>query len=79
MKAKEYLTKNVTHFLNKNVDYEENFKIVCCENTGENKTPEENCAENFKKINLNLCHQVLYSKMEWYNGDLLQFIPRCTR
>ena len=27
-----------------------NAKMMCCDNAGENKTLEENCAENFEEI-----------------------------
>ena len=42
-----------------------NVKIIFCDNTGENKTLEENCAKHFEKIILNLRHQALHRKMVW--------------
>ena len=38
-------------FLKYNEDYEENVKVICCDNTGEKKILEENCAWHFEEIN----------------------------
>ena len=43
MKAKEYLTETFTPFLKKMNTMRKIVKIICCDNSGENKTLKENC------------------------------------
>ena len=64
-------------FLKYTEDYEENVKIIRCDNAGEKKIFEENCAIFKNKLTFNLCHQELHRKMAWLKGYLLQFILRC--
>ena len=49
-KAKEDLNEKFTPFLNKMKAMKNIFKIIFCDNAGEKKTFEENCANNFEEI-----------------------------
>ena len=51
---KEYLTEKVTPFLKKMKNMKKDVKIIHCDNSGKNKTFEENSAKTFEEINFEL-------------------------
>ena len=44
--GKEDLSEKITPLLKKIKTMKKNVRIICCDNAGENKTPEENCEKN---------------------------------
>ena len=49
-KVKRIFDWKIRPFLKYNEDYEENVKIIFCENVGEKNILEENCAKHFEEI-----------------------------
>ena len=76
-KYKIIIDWKVTPFINNLNIAKKDVKIICGDNTSENKTPEENCANNFKEIGL----ECLSPRTSHINGVenryLLHFVTRC--
>ena len=52
-------------FLKYAEDYEENVKIICCDNAGEKKILKKIVQNIVKKSTFNLRHQALHRNMVW--------------
>ena len=66
--TKGYLTGKVTPFLKKMNTTKKNVRIINCDNSGKNKTPEENWAKQMNKLTLKIRRQELHRKWRDITG-----------